>query len=96
MFGQSTCSGVLSWCSAISPTTESFSSGPCTDLDLLKDILGVPGSSSDPLSDKAGLLFDILILVVGTPRGVWAETWMPFTWQNFTSSSCLQKGCNST
>lgn len=59
-----TCSGVFLWCSATSATADSFSIGPCTDLDLLNDILGVPGSSSpDPLSDRFGLL-------VGTPNGV--------------------------
>lgn len=77
--------------SAISATADNFSIGPCTDLDLLNDMRGVSGSSSppDPLSDGPGL-------EVGTPKGVWADTWIPFDWQNFTSSSCLQKGCNST
>ena len=59
-----TCSGVFLWLSAISETTHNFSMGPCTDLDLLNDMRGVPGSSSpDPLSDGPGLQ-------VGTPKGV--------------------------
>ena len=35
---------------------------------------GVPGSSSppDPLSDVPGD-------EVGTPKGVWADTWIPFS-----------------
>ena len=52
-----TCSGVFLRLSAISATTDNFSMGPCTDLDLLNDMRGVPGSSSppDPLSDGPGL-----------------------------------------
>lgn len=51
-----TCSGVFLCLSAISATTDNFSIGPCTDLDLLNDIRGVPGSSSPPelLSDGPG------------------------------------------
>lgn len=52
---------------------------------------GVPGSSSppdDPLSDPEE--------EAGTPNGVCADTWIPLDLQTFTSSSCLQKGCNST
>lgn len=61
----STCSGVFLCLSAISATTDNFNIGPWTDLDLLKDIRGVPGSSSslDPLSEGLGA-------EVGTPNGV--------------------------
>lgn len=62
---KTTCSGVFLCLSAIFETTDNFSMGPCTDLDLLNDMRGVPGSSSPPelLSDAPGV-------EIGTPSGV--------------------------